>query len=146
MFWRIWLWLFQGSSEQVQADPPQVTSTFDMEYTVEAVFNIGDYGVPPVAEIDYRKYFVSDIRRFKIKDITKNGSPWTLTAATLYLVQPDGTILTKTATQLAPYEWGYTTVAGDLSVAGEWRRYWLVTDGSSPNRYGEYTFTVKAVV
>lgn len=129
------------------ADPPRLTSTFDVSHTIDDTFNVGDYGRPNVI-IDTRVYFVADIKRFKCKSTTKNGSPWTLTGVTFYLVDPSGNVSSHAATQTGPYEWSFDTVAsgsGSLDEAGVWRRYWKPTDGSTPASFGAYQFTVRAI-
>lgn len=95
---------------------------------------------------DPRVFFVGDVKRFEVTNITKDGTPWALTAVTLILVKPNGTVLTKTASLIDSVTWGYTTSSGDLDVSGPWRRYWLLTDGSSPNKYGEFSFFVRAAI
>lgn len=95
---------------------------------------------------DTRVYFVGDIKKFEVQNITKDGTAWALTGATLYLVKPDGTVLSpKTATQVDSVTWGYVTVSGDMDTSGVWRRYWRLTDGSSTETYGDFQFFVRSV-
>jgi hypothetical protein len=94
---------------------------------------------------DTRVYFTGDIKRFRAVNTTKGGVAWVLTAATLYLVKPDGTVIPKTATSISTYIWGFTTSASDLDTSGTWRRYWKVTDGSTTVTYGDYSFYVRSV-
>ncbi len=66
-------------------------------------------------------------------------------ALTVYLTKPDGTVLTKTGTLDASGTDGlfkYTTVSGDLSVAGTWRIQGRVTLGSARWSTREATFKV----
>ena len=153
-------WFYRGlgqvwtarSAAQAEAVPPKFTGTFDVSYAIEDRFDIGDWysGRPAgrAVTIDTRIYFVADIKRFECIS-SKDGSPWSITGATLKLVRPnaDGTttVLSKTAAQLNPTTWYYDSIAGDLSIAGTWRRYWVLADGSVSDSFGEYIFTVRAV-
>lgn len=76
---------------------------------------------------------------FELELVDCNGSPVDISEATgleMLFRSPRGTLLTKTATMTVPGTLGkitYTTVDGDLSVAGRWSRQARVTwpDGKS---------------
>ncbi len=139
----------RGYGISVPAVPPRFTSTIDFSYLILDEFNVGDLTYlirgPLYVSEDTRLFFVGDIKAFEIQNITKDGIPWAITGATLYLVNPSGTVTPYTATQVDSVTWRYITTSLDLGTAGWWRRYWLVTDGSSPNKWGEKSFQVLSV-
>ena len=94
-------------------------------------------------------YVVGNTHKFKLT-AQKDGSTWNLTSATvtLQLVNPStGAVSNKAATLDTPASGiaSYTTTTSDLGVAGEWKRYWKVVDGSVTLTYGPIYFTVRAV-
>jgi hypothetical protein len=91
----------------------------------------------------------STYRFFTDPPIEKDGAVWDLTSAvvTLLLKKPDGTVLTKAATVVAPATAGvaeYVSVASDLDIAGNWSRSWKVTDGTVTQISHPKRFTVEA--
>jgi hypothetical protein len=99
---------------------------------------------------DSRVYFVGDVKKF-IGNITKDGVAWDLTnaAVSLILVDPNGGKTTHSCTFDSTPTDGlayYTTTTSDLSISGQWKRFWLVQDqGSVNDSYGAFVFYVQAV-
>ncbi len=90
-------------------------------------------------------YFVGDVKKFRVV-VQKDGTDWLgLTAVTLKLVAPDGTITAYAAQLESGVTWSYITTTTDLDQAGEWRRYWTPTDGTITLTLGDYPFTVKSI-
>lgn len=78
--------------------------------------------------------------------LTKDGSLWNLTGATIvvYFKRPDGTTFNKTASLLnaAAGQVNYDSATGDLNQAGNWTRSWQVTLGGVVDYTPPVQFTV----
>lgn len=121
--------------------PPRVIDVVDIDHVIADEFNIGDNGVPTANQV----FFVGDNWRFQVKNVTRDGAAWTLTSATLKLVNPAGTVTSYAASFIEAGVWGYDTVTADLGTAGQWRRYWVLSDGSVSLTYHDWAFVVRDV-
>jgi hypothetical protein len=76
---------------------------------------------------------VGSTYRFQAKPVTKDGTTWNLSAATVQLLlrDPDGNVYTRnaTVTDAANGVAEYVCTPADLNVPGTWTRRWKVTDG-----------------
>lgn len=124
------------------AEPPLTIDSFDIEYEIEDEFNLGDNGTPNRELV----FFVDDVKRFQTVDITLDGSAWSYTEATLTLVDPSGNAETYAAVDDGSGLFYYDTLAGELSSAGLWQRYWTLSDGTISMTYQDRPFAVKEVV
>lgn len=80
--------------------------------------------------------------------ITKDGSAWDLSAASVYVIlrDPDGVEVQKAATVQSPASAGvayYVTTTTDLATRGHWTLCWRVADGSIDMRGAPVHFTVE---
>lgn len=90
-------------------------------------------------------FFVNDCKRFRAT-VTKNGgTAWTLTGMNLILISPTGTSNTYAMSSETGNVWYYDTANSELSSAGQWTALFRPTDGSFPNTYGKYSFSVQPV-
>lgn len=81
--------------------------------------------------------------------LTKDGSPWDLTGATvtLYFKRPDGTTFSKTGSLLNSGLNGqvyYDCTTTDLDQAGNWTRAWKIVVGGVTDYATPVQFTVLA--
>lgn len=92
-------------------------------------------------------YVVGNTHRFYLTAM-KDGVIWDISTSTiyLYLIKPDGTILTKSATVISgPAGTAYyITLTTDLDVSGDWLRQWRVVDGAIDVRSEILEFYVHA--
>lgn len=91
--------------------------------------------------------YLSSTYRFRAA-VTKDGSAWDLSAATVYLIlrDPDGNESSKAATVQSPASAGvayYVCTTTDLPKRGHWTRCWRVVDGSIDMRGAPVSFTVE---
>lgn len=122
-------------------DPPLVIDTFDISYLITDTFNVGDAGTLTYNQV----FFVNDVRRFQTSGFTIDGSPWTVTGATLVLINPAGTSHSYTATAASSTLNYYDTLSNELSSSGLWSCYWVLTDGAITLTMPGQTFFVRDV-
>lgn len=138
--------LKMGGGPVLPAHPPLFTAVSDYAYAIVDTFNINDFiyssGSPRVAQEDTRAYFVGDTKKFQARNVDKNGTPWALSSATLYLEDPSGVVAPYAATSTDSVTWTYQSLGIDLSTPGLWHRFWKVNDGTSDDRMGHYSFFV----
>lgn len=130
-----------GATAPFVGNPPLVNDYFNIDQVIDDEFNIGDNGVVTHNQV----VFVGDVRRIQVSGFTRDGAAWAITSATLKMVSPSNVVTSYSATQEAAALWYYDTVSSEISAAGLWRCYWVLSDGSVTIRHEGEPFVARDV-